>query len=137
MLTILPSFLALWIEPNFGNKTRPEERLRQDERFTITTIADDGQRIEPRRTKEAFFAQCGAIVRDMIPISIQVWNQPKNVDPQVPYVNDRQKDDLWTALKANFTLPPEEDPDKPVIEPLVKAHALRRWQIYSRGGRMR
>ena len=51
------------------------------------------------------------------------------------YVNDMQKDDLWTALKANFTLPPEEDPDKPVIEPLVKAHALktmadlfRRWK---------
>ena len=42
------------------------------------------------------------------------------------FVNDRQKDDLWTALKANFTLPPEEDPDKPVIEPLVKAHALKK-----------
>ena len=25
-----------------------------------------------------------------------------------------QKDDLWTALKENFTLPPEEDPEKPV-----------------------
>ena len=42
------------------------------------------------------------------------------------YVNDRHKDDLWTALKANFTLPPEEDPEKPVIEPLVKAHALKK-----------
>ena len=51
------------------------------------------------------------------------------------YVNDMQKDDLWPELKANFTLPPEEVPEKPAIEPLVKAHALknmadlfRRWK---------
>jgi hypothetical protein len=100
--------------------------LCQDERFTITAIVDDGQPIEPKRTKDAFSAQCGAIVRDSIPISIQLWNKPKNEDPQVSYVTDRQKDDLWTSLKENFTLPPEEDPNKPVIEPLVKACALKK-----------
>jgi hypothetical protein len=63
---------------------------------------------------------------DSIPISIQLWNKPKNGDPQVSYATDRQKDDLWTSLKANFTLPPEEDPNKPVIEPLVKACALKK-----------
>ena len=62
----------------------------------------------------------------MIPISIHQWYKPKNKDPKVSYVNDRQKDDLWTTLKANFTLPPEEDPEKPIIEPLVKAHALKK-----------
>ena len=46
--------------------------------------------------------------------------------PEDDYVTDRQKDDLWTALKANFTLPPEEDPNKPFIEPLVKACALKK-----------
>ena len=107
--------------------------MRPDERFTITTITDDGQPIEPMRTKEAFSAQRGAIVRDMIPISIQLWNKPKNQDPQVPYVNDRQKDDLWTSLKANFTLPLEEDPNKPVIEPPVKAHALKKMADLFRG----
>ena len=79
--------------------------MRQDERFTITEISGDGQPNEPRQTKEAFSAHCGAIVRDMIPISIHQWNKPKNEDPQVSYVEDRQKDDLWTALKENFTLP--------------------------------
>ena len=110
--------------------------MRSDERFEITAITRDGQPIEPIRTKEAFSAQCRVLVRDMIPISIQLWNKPKNEDPQVSYVTDRQKDDLWTALKANFTLPPEEDPDKPVIEPLIRLMLLRRWQIYSGGGRM-
>src|SRR5215216_7119363 len=54
------------------------------------------------------------------------WNKPKNEDPQVSYVTDRQKDDLWTSLKANFTLPPEQNSNKPVIEPLVKACALKK-----------
>ena len=42
------------------------------------------------------------------------------------YVNDMQKDDLWTELKANFTLPPEEDSEKPVIEQLIKSCALKK-----------
>ena len=94
--------------------------------FTITALADDGLPIEPKRTKDAFSAQCGAIVRDNIPISIKQWNKPKDDNPS--YVTDRQKDDLWTLLKANFTLPLEEDPNKPVIEPLVKACALQKME---------
>ena len=42
------------------------------------------------------------------------------------YVNDMQKDDLWTALKANFTLPPEEDPEKAVKEQLIKSCVLKK-----------
>ena len=100
--------------------------MRQDEKFTITKITDNGQPIEPKRTKDAFVAQCRAIVRDTIPISIQKWNKPKNKDPQVSYDKDRQKDELWTVLKENFTLPPEEDLNKPVIEPKVNACALKK-----------
>ena len=109
--------------------------MRSDERLEITAIVRDGQPVEPLRTKDAFAAQCGVLVRDKIPISKELWNQPKDEEIQVSFVEDRQKDDLWTALKANFTLPPEEDPDKPVIEPLVKAcalkkmaHLFRRWK---------
>ena len=29
-------------------------------------------------------------------------------------------------MKANFTLPPEEDPEKPVKEQLIKSHALKK-----------
>ena len=93
--------------------------MRPDERFTITEIARDGQPIKPLRTKEAFSAQCGVLVRDMILISIEQWNQPKKEELQVSFVEDRQKADLWTVLKVNFTLPEEEDPEKPVIEPLI------------------
>ena len=37
-----------------------------------------------------------------------------------------QKEDLWTLLKENFTLPPEEDPEKPVKDQLIKSHALKK-----------
>ena len=33
---------------------------------------------------------------------------------------------LWTELKENFTLPPEEDPEKPVKEQLIKSCALKK-----------
>ena len=102
----------------------------------IKEIADDGQPIEPKRTKDAFVAQCGAIVKDIIPINIHQWNKPAKDDPEVSYVQDRQKDDLWTSLMANVSLPPEEDPNKPVIEPLVKSYVVKKMERYSRGGRM-
>ena len=68
--------------------------MSSDERFEIIEIAPDGEQIEPIRTKNAFSAQCGVLVRDKIPISIQQWYKPKEEDPEVSYVNDRQKDDL-------------------------------------------
>ena len=102
--------------------------MRSHERFEITAIARDGKPIEPIRTRDAFRAQCGVLVRDKIPISIQQWLKPKKEDPEVPtsYVSDMQKEDLWTTLKENFTLPPEEDPEKLVKEELIKSHALKK-----------
>ncbi len=79
--------------------------MSSDEKFEIIEIAPDGEPIEPIRTRKAFFAQCGVLVRDRIPISIQQWYKPAmDEDAEVSYVNDMQKEDLWTELKANFTL---------------------------------
>ena len=100
--------------------------MRSDERFTITAIARDGQPIEPLWNKKEFTTQCGILVRDMIPISIELWNQPKDEELQVSFVEDRQKADLWKALKVNFTLPEEDDPENPVIVPLIKSFALKK-----------
>ena len=72
--------------------------MRSDERFEIIAIARDGKPIEPIRTRDAFHAQCGVLVWDKIPISIQPWLKPKKEDPEVSYVSDMQKEDLWTTL---------------------------------------
>ena len=98
--------------------------MRQDERFTVIEVARDGQPIAPKRTKDTFLHQCGVVVRDNVPISIQQWNKKK--DPEVSYVQDRLKDDLWTSLMTNFSLPREEDPNNLVIERKVKAFALKK-----------
>nr|BDI54562.1 transposon protein, putative, CACTA, En/Spm sub-class [Triticum aestivum] len=105
----------------------PKKKLSSDEKFEIIEIAPDGEPIEPIRTRKAFSAQCGVLVRAKIPISIQQWYKPaKDEDPEVSYVNDMQKEDLWTELNANFTLPPEEDPEKPVKKQLIKSCALKK-----------
>ena len=100
--------------------------MSSDEKFEIIEIAPDGEPIEPIRTKNVFSAQCGVLVRDKIPISIQQWFKPATEEPEVSYVNDMQKNDLWTELKSNFTLPQEDDPEKPVKEQLIKSFALKR-----------
>ena len=100
--------------------------MSSDEKFEIIEIAPDDESIEPIWTRKAFSAQCGVLVRDKIPISIQQWYKPKEEDPEVSYVNDMQKEYLWTELKANFSLPPEEDPEKPVKEELIKSCALKK-----------
>ena len=99
--------------------------MSSDEKFEIIEIAPDGEPIEPIRTRKAFSSQCGVLVREKIPISIQQWYKPKD-DPEVSDVNDMQKEDLWTQLKGNFTLPPEEDPEKPAKEQLIKSCALKK-----------
>ena len=101
--------------------------MSSDEKFEIVEIAPDGEPIEPIRTRKAFSAQCGVLVRDRIPISIQQWYKPaKDEYAEVSYVNEMQKKNLWTELKANFTLSPEEDPEKPVKEQLIKSCALKK-----------
>ena len=64
------------------------------------------------------------VVRDNVPISIQEWNKKK--DNAVSYVDDRSKDELWNSLMTNFSLPPEEDPNNPVIGPKFKKWTLKK-----------
>ena len=61
----------------------------------------------PKKHATKFVNQCGVIVRDNIPITIQEWNKPKKSGDGVSYVDDRSKDDLWEKLMAHFNLPPD------------------------------
>ena len=88
--------------------------MGENERFTIEEIAADGKPTAPKWTADRFISQCGVVVRDSIPISIQEWNKPKA--DGVSYVDDRSKDELWNTLMTNFTLLPEVDPNNKVIE---------------------
>ena len=52
-----------------------------------------------------FINQCGVLARDNLPITVQEWVKPKDVQARVTYVSDRAKEDLWNKLMANFNLP--------------------------------
>ena len=80
--------------------------MSANQRFTIEVVNENGEPIAPRENARLFVSQCGVIVRDNVPISIQEWNKPK---VGTSYVDSRSKDFLWDTLKSHFTLPPECD----------------------------
>jgi hypothetical protein len=55
-----------------------------------------------KKIKDKFVSQCGAIVRDNVPIKYRKWKgKPSN-----PYVvPDSVKDQLWNDVLKHFTLP--------------------------------
>ena len=78
------------------------------QRFTIEEIDDRGQPIVPEKHARMFVNQCGVIVRDNIPITIQEWKKPRNAGEEfTSYVDDVAKEDLWQKLIAHFILPPQ------------------------------
>ena len=78
-----------------------------NQRFTIDEIADNGQPIASKEHAGLFVNQCGVIVRDNVPITIQEWIKTKNAGDLASYVDERTKDLLWQKLIAHFILPPE------------------------------
>ncbi len=134
--------------------------MKDRAKFTIEAVRVDGRPMEPKKAADKFVRQAGVLVRDQIPIIIENWNKPKKGDgtfvdevlvrDQIPiiienwnkpkkgdgtFVDDRSKETLWNSLLVNFTLPPEEDENKPVIKEKVKewtlknmADAFRNWK---------
>ena len=76
-------------------------------RLPITRVADDGEPLEPEKNARKFISQAGAIVRDIVPISIADWHKPKKaaVDDEASYVSDTTKELLWGSLLPHFNLP--------------------------------
>jgi hypothetical protein len=61
-----------------------------------------------KKVKDKFVSQCGAIVRDNVPIKYREWKgKPSN-----PYVvPDAVKDQLWNDVLKHFALPEGVDPN--------------------------
>jgi len=81
--------------------------LEKGVKFNIDSInPSTGEPLEPRKNATTFKNQCGVIVRDQIPISVQEWKKPAKGDRAgVTFVDERAKDVLWTTLMEHFTLP--------------------------------
>jgi hypothetical protein len=70
--------------------------------YQITEVSDDGQPCAPKKIKDKYVSQCGAIVRDNVPISYREW-KGKADNPHV--VPDSVKNLLWDEILKHFTLP--------------------------------
>src|SRR4051812_46840623 len=103
------------------------KKLESHERFRIEVIHADGELLAPAKHANIFKGKCGGIGRDNFPITIEEWHKPKKEgSEQVTYVEQHTKDLLWDLLMVNFTLPPELDPENPLIAKRVKAWALKK-----------
>ena len=75
----------------------------------IDVVSPEGRPLEPTKNANKFIHQCGVVVRDNAPISIQEWVKQK--DETVSYVSDRMKEVLWNKVICHFTLPVFDTPE--------------------------
>ena len=83
-----------------------------DARISIDKVGDDGEPLEPIESRRKFINQCGALVRDMIPITLQEWHKPKDVNSGATNFDDRRKELLWETLLTHVNLPQGLTDDK-------------------------
>jgi len=79
--------------------------------YTFEVIDPTGAPKLPKKAADVFKKQCGVLVRDYVPISVQEWHKRKGA-PDTDgdeYVHQRYKDALWNDLMVHFSLPECED----------------------------
>lgn len=100
-------------EPTASKKTKkskrgPAKEMAAGEHLIIESVFHNGEPAAPKTAATKFRNQCGVIVRDLIPISVQEWSKPEKEEdrPGVTFVADRAKNTLFDKLMTHFTLPP-------------------------------
>ena len=83
--------------------------LGDDVHLPIDVVSPEGRPLEPKKNANKFIHQCGVVVRDNVPISIQEWLKQK--DETVSYVSNRMKEVLWNKVICHFTLPVFDTPE--------------------------
>ena len=75
-------------------KRGPSKKLKEGVKYNIDSIKANGEPFTPKNIAHKWTRQCGVLVKDKLPISIQEWKEPKNKCPDVTWVNDRPKNAL-------------------------------------------
>ena len=75
-----------------GNRKRgPNKKLKEGVKYNIDAIRTDGEPLVPKNITNKFVRQCGVLVKDILPLSIQEWKEPKTKRPGVTWVDDKAK----------------------------------------------
>ena len=72
----------------------------------IDRVSDSGEPVEPLEYHRKLINQCGVIVRDLVPITLEEWHKPKDDNKPTTYVDVRIKDLCWDTLLTKVNLPP-------------------------------
>jgi hypothetical protein len=122
----------------------PAKKLKDGIKYKIDAIKPNGKPLAPKKIADKFIRQCGVLVKEQLPISLQEWREPAKPRPGVTFVDDRQKLLLWETLMEHFTLPDhftDADVEKVKNAALRKMavafnnHKNRVWDKYVKGGR--
>ena len=108
-------------------KRGPTKAMAAGEHLTIDAVSHTGQPTAPKKSADAFRSQCGVVVRNDIPISIQEWNKPAKAEDRlgITYLDERSKDKLFDTLMSYFSLPDLDDEEqKKELLKMVKHWAL-------------
>ena len=83
--------------------------------MSIDEVSVKGKPEKPEGIYTKYVAQCGVLVRDMVPITVAEWNEPKKANIGAKYLEQRIKNTLWDSILASFSLPadlPQKRKDK-------------------------
>ena len=116
--------------------------MKEGVKYNIDSIKASGEPLTPKNIANKFVRQCGVLVKDQLPISIQEWKEPKTKRPDVTWVDDRAKQKLWESLMEHFTLPDhftKADVEKVKAAALMaiafNTHKKTIWAKYVEGGK--
>ena len=85
--------------PNQGLK------LPDGAKLPIEEVAANCRPEKPEGIYTKYVSQCGIVVRDMVPIIVAEWNQPKKKNIGATYLEQRIKDVLFDSMLESFSLP--------------------------------
>ena len=60
-------------------KRGPGKKLKEGVKYNIDSIKASGEPLSPKNIANKFVRQCGVLVKDQLPISIQEWKELENV----------------------------------------------------------
>ena len=129
-----------------GKRTKrgPNKKLKEGVKYNIEAFKPNGEPLAPKKIADKFVRQCGVLVKDQLPISLQEWRKPANPRPDVTFVDENQKNLLWDTLMEHFTLPDNfteadvrkvKDAAFRKMAVAFKNHKRMTWEKYVKGGR--
>ena len=69
--------------------------MKEGVKFNTDAIKTNGEPIAPKSIANKFVHQCGVLVKDKLPISLQEWKRPSKPRPDLTFVDERAKKALW------------------------------------------